>query len=170
MRDQQMTFGIMAVRIPQLLERPCPRLDAVVALHVLVPFEGTNMRAVAEERKFRRVAVQEDHVVVAARARTSAPFGSRKGDEAAVAVDLFEIMAVRIPQLLERPCPRLDAVVALHVLVPFEGTNMRAVAEERKFRRVAVQEDHVVVAARARTSAPFGSRKGDEAAVAVDLL
>src|SRR3954471_22058703 len=64
-RHDQMVFGVMAVREPELLDRPAAKLYAG-ALHVLVPGEGTVMRAAVVVRKFRSLAVQEHYVVIAA--------------------------------------------------------------------------------------------------------
>ena len=75
-----------------------------VAFHVLVPFEGPDGVAFLVEREFRGLAVQEDHVVIAAGATVAAPFRARITDELAVlveAVDQFDGFIPTLPGNLE---------------------------------------------------------------------
>src|SRR5882672_141802 len=86
-RHDEVVLGIVAIREPQLLDRPAPEVDRR-PLHVLVPAERAVMLAFGVVRKIGFAAVEEDDVVVAARGGAAAPFLYGIADELSVPVEL----------------------------------------------------------------------------------
>ncbi len=81
-----MAFRVMGVGRVEFVERPGAGRDLVRA-HILAPFEGARVFALAPHGKQRLAVAEEDDVMVAARAGIAAPFGAGIADEIAVDAD-----------------------------------------------------------------------------------